>query len=170
MIPGNNLRNIIFKCFIVLLVVLFSSCITSDLSYAYDLKDKVREFTLENGLKVLIVERHANPTVALYISHETGAIDERDGCTGTAHLLEHLMFKGTETIGTRNFDRENRVLLEIHDVGNTLDTEMMKGKTCRYAKNRVSSQTTRDSSAGGGEMEHPGRNRPSVYGKRRRRS
>ncbi len=128
MIPENNFRNIIFKYFIILFAAAFLLCITSGLSCAYDLKDKVREFTLENGLKVLIVERHASPTVALYISHETGATDERDGCTGTAHILEHMMFKGTETIGTRNFNREKRVLREIHDVGNALDIEMMNGE------------------------------------------
>ena len=48
-----------------------------------------------------MVERHLSPTVSLYIRHRAGAVDERDGKTGTAHLLEHMLFKGTRTIGTR---------------------------------------------------------------------
>ena len=94
---------------------------------AYDLTDKVKEYALENGLTVLIVERHAGPTVSLYISHPTGAIDDKTGCTGTAHFLEHLRFKGTETIGTRNIDVEKVILGKIYQAGDALDQEEKKG-------------------------------------------
>lgn len=94
---------------------------------AYNLADTVKEFSLENGLKVVMVERHTGPTVALYISHPTGAIDDTTGSTGTAHFLEHLRFKGTETIGTRNFTLEKQILSEIFAVGSALDREKMKG-------------------------------------------
>jgi predicted Zn-dependent peptidase len=95
--------------------------------YSYDLTGRVKEFTLENGLKVLIVERHAGPTVSLYISHPAGAIDEGEGHTGTAHFLEHMRFKGTETIGTRNFNEEQKIVRQINETGRALDREEMKG-------------------------------------------
>jgi len=129
MASGKNPRHILLECLVITCLAAFFLCITLRPCPAYDLKDKVKEFTLKNGLKVLIVERHVSPTVSLYISHETGAADEEDGHTGTAHILEHMMFKGTETIGTKNFEEEKRILRKIHDVGNALDTETMKGKS-----------------------------------------
>ena len=125
----RNLRYILRECLVITCLASFFLCITLSPCLSYDLKDKVKEFTLKNGLKVLIVERHASPTVSLYISHETGAVDEGDGHTGTAHILEHMMFKGTETIGTKNFKEEERILQKIHDVGDALDTELMKGES-----------------------------------------
>ena len=125
----RNLRYILRKCLVITCLASLFLCITLSPCFSYDLKDKVKEFTLKNGLKVLIVERHASPTVSLYISHETGAVDEGDGHTGTAHILEHMMFKGTETIGTKNFKEEERILQKIHDVGDALDTELMKGES-----------------------------------------
>jgi predicted Zn-dependent peptidase len=97
-------------------------------AYSYDLEKSVREFTLKNGLKILMLERHLSPTVSLYIRHRAGAVDEISGRTGTAHILEHMMFKGTKTIGTKNFKEEKKILDEITSAGNALDMEMMKGK------------------------------------------
>jgi len=134
MTSGKNLRHILIRSLATTCLVSFFLCITLRPCSAYDLKDKVKEFTLKNGLKVLIVERHASPTVSLYISHKTGAVDEEDSHTGTAHILEHMMFKGTETIGTRNFKEEKRILPKIHDVGNALDTELMRGESADEQK------------------------------------
>ncbi len=134
MIFGKSLRHTLLECFVITCLASFFLCITLGPCSAYDLKDKVKEFTLKNGLKVLIVERHASPTASLYISHETGAVDEGDCHTGTAHILEHMMFKGTETIGTKNFEEEKCILRKIHDVGNTLDTELMKGESADVQK------------------------------------
>jgi len=119
--------NLFLKSLVVTGVVLLFLCGTLIPCVAYDLAGKVKEFMLENGLRVLIVERHAGPTVSLYISHPTGAIDDENGHTGTAHFLEHLRFKGTETIGTRNFNEERQVLRKIHETGSALDREEMKG-------------------------------------------
>ena len=124
----KNLRYILRECLVITCLASFFLCITLSPCFSYDLKDKVKEFTLKNGLKVLIVERHASPTVSLYISHETGAVNEGDGHTGTAHILEHMMFKGTETLGTKNFEEEKRILRKIHDAGNALDAELIKGE------------------------------------------
>jgi len=119
--------NLFFKGLVVTGVAFLFLCGALRPCAAYNLTDKVKEFTLENGLKVLIVERHAGPIVSLYISHPAGAADDETGHTGTAHFLEHLRFKGTETIGTRNFNEEKQVLRKIHETGGALDREEMKG-------------------------------------------
>ncbi|MBN2569452.1 MAG: insulinase family protein [Deltaproteobacteria bacterium] len=97
-------------------------------SFAYDLEKKVQKFTLENGLKVLIVERRLSPTASLYIRYKVGAVDEADGRTGTAHFLEHMLFKGTKTIGTKNYRKERRILEKRDETINALDLEKMKGE------------------------------------------
>jgi predicted Zn-dependent peptidase len=97
-------------------------------SSAYDLEKKVWKYELENGLVVLILERHVNPTVSFYIRHRVGALEEGEGLTGTAHLLEHMLFKGTKTIGTKDYRKEKKVLDEIRKTGNALDLERLKGE------------------------------------------
>jgi predicted Zn-dependent peptidase len=93
--------------------------------FAYDLEKQVKKFTLANGLKILIVERHLSPTVSLYIRYKVGAVDEADGQTGTAHFLEHMLFKGTKTIGTKDYLKEKKLLAERDDTINALDHEKM---------------------------------------------
>ena len=96
--------------------------------WSYELEKQVKKYTLDNGLKVLLLARHTSPTVSLYIRHRVGAVDEPNGSTGMAHLLEHLMFKGTETIGTRNYGAEKKLLRRINQTGFRLDQEKMKGE------------------------------------------
>jgi predicted Zn-dependent peptidase len=94
---------------------------------SYDLEKKVILSTLENGIKVLMLERHISPTVSFYIRHRVGSVDEENDKTGTAHLLEHLLFKGTKTVGTKNYEIEEKVLKQIARTGHLLDLEIMKG-------------------------------------------
>ena len=105
----------------------FLVALTPAAAPAYNLEDRVQRVTLENGLKVLLVERHTSPTVSLYIRHLVGAADEAEGQTGAAHLLEHMLFKGTRTIGSKNFKEEERVLKRVRETGAALDRERMKG-------------------------------------------
>jgi predicted Zn-dependent peptidase len=92
----------------------------------HDLDSRVLKFTLKNGMKVLLLERHLSPTVSLYIRQRAGAVDEISGKTGTAHLLEHMMFKGTTTIGSRNYAKERDLLQKIRKTGQQLDLERKK--------------------------------------------
>lgn len=61
------------------------------------------ERTLANGMKVLVIPDHRAPTVAHMVWYRAGSIDEVNGRTGVAHVLEHMMFKGTKTIGPGEF-------------------------------------------------------------------
>ena len=64
------------------------------------------ETTLDNGLKVIVKEDHRAPTVAHMVWYRTGSIDETMGTTGVAHVLEHMMFKGTRTLGPGEFSKK----------------------------------------------------------------
>lgn len=67
--------------------------------------DRVVASTLDNGLRVLLLEDHRSPIVSFQVWYRVGSRDERRGATGIAHFLEHLMFKGTPTHGPRQFAR-----------------------------------------------------------------
>lgn len=59
-----------------------------------------KETTLKNGLRVITVEDHSAPVVAISITYNVGSRNERKGRTGFAHLFEHMMFKGSENVGS----------------------------------------------------------------------
>lgn len=88
---------------------------------SFNLEEKVIERTLKNGLKVLIVERHTSPTVSFNIKVKAGSVDEQPGKTGLAHLLEHMLFKGTRTLGAKDYAEEAKLLDEIDKVARELD-------------------------------------------------
>ncbi len=58
-------------------------------------KERFHQFTMENGLKVIIEENHTSPVVALQVWVKTGSADERDDEAGMCHFIEHMIFKGT---------------------------------------------------------------------------
>ena len=68
-------------------------------------KEDVKVQSLANGLKVLLVEDHNIPSVALYTFFRVGSRNERPGLTGVSHFIEHMMFNGTPGIGPGEFDR-----------------------------------------------------------------
>jgi len=70
----------------------------------------VKEGTLSNGMKVLVVERHEIPTVACVVKFRVGSVDEQSGQTGIAHILEHMLFKGTDAWGTTDYAKEKPLL------------------------------------------------------------
>lgn len=94
---------------------------------AAGLADRVREHTLKNGLKLLLVERHTSPTVAAWIRFRVGAVDERSDERGIAHLLEHMLFKGTKTLGTTDYAAEKPLLDRIEAVAQQQLREKAKG-------------------------------------------
>jgi len=66
---------------------------------------ELRELTLANGLRLIIKEDHRAPTVVQQVWYRAGSMDESPGTTGVAHVLEHMMFKGTRNVGPEEFSR-----------------------------------------------------------------
>ena len=88
---------------------------------------RVTERTLDNGLTVLVLPREGAPVVALQMTYRVGGVDEPVGKTGMAHVLEHMLFKGTRSLGTRDWEAEQPLLDEIERVGRALDGERRAG-------------------------------------------
>jgi len=85
------------------------------------LAERVQEHRFANGLTLLVVERHDSPTLAAYITLRVGSVDESSENRGVAHLLEHMLFKGTKTLGTKNYRREKPLLDAIAAAGAEYD-------------------------------------------------
>ena len=67
--------------------------------------DHIHEFKLANGLKVVVQEDHRSPVVVAQVWYRAGSMDEYNGTTGVAHVLEHMMFKGTKKVPAGQFSR-----------------------------------------------------------------
>jgi len=63
------------------------------------------EFRLANGLKLIVKEDHRAPTVVNMVWYRAGSVDEQNGTTGVAHVLEHMMFKGTKELKPGEFSK-----------------------------------------------------------------
>ena len=72
-----------------------------------------KEYWLDNGMQVLMVERHEAPTIMASIFARVGSANETTGITGISHLFEHMMFKGTETIGTKDIKRDREIMAQL---------------------------------------------------------
>jgi zinc protease len=66
---------------------------------AQDVQIPIEQYTLKNGLRVVLSEDHAAPTVSLCITYDVGSRNEQPGHTGFAHLFEHMMFQGSQNVG-----------------------------------------------------------------------
>jgi zinc protease len=69
-------------------------------------KEDIKVFKLDNGLKILLLEDHDIPNIALYTFFRVGSRNERPGLTGVSHFIEHMMFNGSKKFGPGDFDRK----------------------------------------------------------------
>ena len=83
----------------------------------------VIEHELENGMKILMVPRPGDPNIAVGWIARVGSVYERPGITGVAHLFEHMMFKGTRTLGTSNIEEDLQIIEELDAVKSQLYVE-----------------------------------------------
>src|SRR5450755_1013811 len=93
-----------------------------------DFEKRITEFTLANGLHFIIFERHEAPVVSFHSYVNAGSVDDPSGESGIAHMFEHMAFKGTETIGTKNWPAEKQALNEVERVYDRYDGERNKGE------------------------------------------
>ncbi|MFQ5579100.1 MAG: M16 family metallopeptidase [Nitrospiria bacterium] len=107
---------------------------TTSVAGAQTLADRVIEHTLSNGLRVLMVERHQVPTISFRIIYNVGSVNEVSGITGVAHLYEHMAFKGTRTLGTTDFEKEEKVLARIEKLNGAILLEGRKGAGANQQK------------------------------------
>jgi len=91
----------------------------------------VQEFQLDNGMTFLVVERHNAPVFSGYICVGTGSAYERIGNIGIAHLLEHMMFKGSQEVGTTDWGSEKDLMAKEDSVWARIDEAMQETRYIR---------------------------------------
>ncbi|HMY47042.1 MAG TPA: insulinase family protein, partial [Leptospiraceae bacterium] len=111
------------------------------------LRTDVRRVTLENGLRIIMVRRPFSPTVACYMKFKAGGADETEESAGIAHMLEHMLFKGTERVGTLDFEKEKKYIEQsnvwadrLDDARRALDAAEKSGDTTRIAEAKAEVQ------------------------------
>jgi predicted Zn-dependent peptidase len=110
------------------------------LAHAQDtaaLEKSITTFTLDNGLRFIVAERHDAPVFSYVGMAKVGSVNDLPGITGMAHMFEHMAFKGTETIGTSNYSKEKKAIEAVdkaHEVwwkdklNGASDAELAKAK------------------------------------------
>ena len=91
-----------------------------------DFQLDVKKFQLENGMVFLVVERPATPQVACRLAVRAGSALEQVGKTGIAHLLEHMMFKGTKNFGTLDEAKDEKLQQQIESAYQAILSEQKK--------------------------------------------
>jgi predicted Zn-dependent peptidase len=92
-----------------------------------EFEKRMTKFTLANGLKFLVLERHEVPVVSFHTYADVGSVDEVKGITGLAHLFEHMAFKGTKTIGTKDYQAEAKAMAKMDELFEAMKVERRKG-------------------------------------------
>lgn len=100
-------------------------------SYLDRVVDRVTEFTLDNGLKFIVLERHQAPVVSFITYADVGGANEPISQTGVAHYLEHLAFKGTQQIGTTDYTAERPLLNKLDALFDKLQTAKSQNSPLR---------------------------------------
>ncbi len=123
------------KLICILLFLIFGFLTSAGYDFS-KIKERVSEFTLANGLKFILLEDHAVPIASFVTYVNAGGCDERIGIYGISHFLEHLAFKGTSEIGTRNFEAEKRVLTRMDATFEKIlaEKDSLKPDTARLKK------------------------------------
>lgn len=115
------------KMKLLLLVLSFGLLTRASFSQSsYDLP--IDEHVFDNGLRLLVLERPGDHRVSAKIFTDFGAMVEEPGELGSAHFLEHLMFKGTKTLGTTNWEKEAPLVEKLFELDAQLIAQMNKDR------------------------------------------
>ena len=101
------------------------------------LKKTIKKVQLPNGLKLIMMQNTTSPTLALYAKFKVGSVDETKEIAGTAHLLEHMLFKGTENVGTTNFAEEKKFHILLKATGSELDKLKLEKRNLEDSSKKV---------------------------------
>jgi len=110
------------------LVALLAAALPSLAGDYRDIENQVQEFTLPNGMHFFVVERPEVPVFSFNIYVDAGSVNEVQGITGLAHIMEHMAFKGTAEIGTRDFKAEQKAMAAEDAAFAALLAERSKGR------------------------------------------
>lgn len=107
---------------------------TSIQPYLDRVVENLTEFKLDNGMKFIVLRRTQAPVVSFVTYADVGGVDEPVGKTGVAHFLEHLAFKGTDKIGTKNYAREKKLLDQLDRIAAQIQQAQTAGDKEKVAR------------------------------------
>lgn len=108
------MRTFVLTCLLLSsLVVLGAS--TAPAQDIAELEKSISAFTLDNGLRFIVVERHDAPVFSYVSICKVGSVNEVPGITGLSHMFEHMAFKGTTVIGTTDYAKEKKALEAVDE-------------------------------------------------------
>lgn len=96
--------------------------------------ENVTEFQLDNGMTFIVLQRDNTPTISMVTYADVGGVDEPEGKTGAAHFLEHLAFKGTTRIGTRDYEAEKPLLAQLDEIFEDIKAARQNGNPEQVAE------------------------------------
>jgi len=99
-----------------------------------DFEKRVTEFTLANGMHFIVMERHDAPVVSFYLHVDAGAANDPANATSTAHMFEHMIGKGTASLGSKNWPEEEKALAAVEVAYDKLEEERAKGRRADKAQ------------------------------------
>jgi predicted Zn-dependent peptidase len=136
--------------FVVLAIISVFASLGSGNLMGQDLaafEKRVTKRVLENGLTVLVVERPEAPVFSFFTHVDVGSDREYPGITGLAHMFEHMAFKGTDKIGTKNYPAEKEALAKVEQTYREYDRERRKETGCDEKKVAVLEKAWKDAIA-----------------------
>lgn len=97
-------------------------------AHAFDIQLSVHYDTLKNGLRIIVVPDTNVAVVSCRLYYFVGSIYEGPGTTGLSHMYEHMMFKGTKTLGTKNYNKEVPIMKSIDSLEHVINSDLANGK------------------------------------------
>lgn len=126
MINMKRMWRVSLLCVTTLVTTIIATTILTTAN-AQNLRDSVAEYTLENGMRVIMVEQGSAPVIYFNLMFDVGGIDEPAGLGGIAHMVEHMAFKGTRTIGSEDVTQELEHLKRIEVLVAAIDQAQAAG-------------------------------------------
>ncbi|MCK5125933.1 MAG: insulinase family protein [candidate division Zixibacteria bacterium] len=120
----NRKRTLVTVLTFICLGVICGSAFAFDFS---SVEDKITEFTLDNGMKFIVMEDHSAPVISFVLQANVGGSDDPKDAMGLSHFWEHMAFKGTSEIGTKDIKKERKALKKLDAVYAELRLEQDKG-------------------------------------------
>ena len=120
MFSPNKKKRLTFILGLFVLLVWAGMCFAQGFK---DVEGKGSEHVLSNGMKFIVLERHEAPVVSFHTYADVGSANESYGITGISHFLEHMAFKGTFTVGTKDWAAEAELLEELDRIFNEIVEE-----------------------------------------------
>jgi predicted Zn-dependent peptidase len=125
----KRLQNVVVSLFVFML----STSLWAQDGFK-EIEKQVVDFQLKNGLKFLVLPRHDAPVVSFHTYVDVGSVNEDRGITGLAHIFEHLAFKGTTDVGTKDFKKEKAAIDALDRSWKAVRAEEQKGAKADTAK------------------------------------